>query len=82
MSHYGLSEAEEHQYPPLEEVLPNIKVLTDIGSINREISLVARGEDNRLVSIGGDYKCVVPENTIHSKGKDFFALIDDIISKL
>lgn len=82
MSHCGLSEDDEHQYPSLEEVLPNIKILTDIGSINGEISSVARGEDNRLVSIGGDYKCVVPQNTIHSKGKDFYALIDDIISKL
>lgn len=82
MSYCGLSEDDEHQYPSLEEVLPNIKILTDIGFINGEISSVARGEDNRLVSIGGDYKCVVPENTIHSKGKDFSALIDDIISKL
>lgn len=82
MSHCGLAEDDEHHYPSLEEVLPNIKILTDIGSINREISSVARGEDNRLVSIGGDYKCVIQQNTIHSKGKDFYALIDDIISKL
>lgn len=82
MSHYGFSEDEEHHYPTLEETIPLIKVLTDIGSINGEVSSVARGEDNRLVSIGGDYKCVVPQSTVHSKGKDFSALIDDVISKL
>lgn len=82
MSHCELSEDEEHQYPALEDVLPKIKILTDIGSINVEISSVARGEDNRLVSIGGDYKCIVPQSTVHTKGKDFSALIEDIISKL
>lgn len=82
MSHCGLSEDDEHQYPTLEEVLPHIKILTDIGSINGEVSSVARGENNRLVSIGGDYKCVVPQSTIHSRGKDFSSLIVTIVSKL
>ncbi|MBD5235925.1 MAG: DUF3883 domain-containing protein [Bacteroidales bacterium] len=78
MSHLGVSEDDEHHYPSLMEVLPYIKVLTDIGFINDEISSVALGKDDRLVSIGGDYKCVVPQSTIRAKGQDFSELINAI----
>lgn len=82
MSHLGLSEDDEHLYPSLIEVLPYIKVLTDIGFINSEISSVALGKDDRLVSIGGDYKCVVPQSTIRNKGHDFSELIKVISANL
>lgn len=78
MSHLGVSEDDEHHYPSLIEVLPYIKVLTDIGFINDEISSVALGKDDRLVSIGGDYKCVVPQSTIKTKGQSFSELINAI----
>lgn len=81
MSHFGLSEAEEHHYPALEEVLPHIKVLTDIGSLNREICTIAEGTD-RSVYTGGDYKCVTPPSTIQCHGKNFSALVDIILNKI
>ena len=82
MSHLGLSEDDEHHYPSLIEVLPYIKVLTDIGSINGEISSVALGKDDRLVLIGGDYKCVITQSTIRTKGKNFSELINVISANL
>lgn len=82
MSHYGFSEEDEHQYPALKEVIPRIKVLTNIGTINDEISMVASGSENRLVHIGGDYKCVVPQSTIKSHGQEFSFLVGVITAKI
>lgn len=82
MSHFGLSEAEEHQYPALEAVLPNIKAITDIGTLNREICTIAEGSENRLVFIGGEYKCVIPQSTIQCHGKSFSSLVDIILNKI
>lgn len=82
MSHWGIEDGEEHNYPALEEIIPHIKVLTNIGSINNEISSVANGSGNRLVHIGGDYKCVVPQKTIQSYGQEFSSLISNIVAKI
>lgn len=82
MSHLNLSEVDEHVYPKLEETLPFIKVLTNIGSLNEELYAVATGSDNRLVHIGDEFKCVVPQKTILEQGVSFTSLIDEIISKI
>lgn len=82
MSHFGLSEAEEHKYPNLEEVLPYITAITDIGTLNREIFTIAEGSENRPIFIGGDYKCVVPQSTIQGHGKSFSSLVDIILNKI
>ena len=82
MSHLRLSEEDEHVYPKLEETLPLIKVLTNIGYLNQELDAVVAGSDNRLVHIGGEFKCVVPQATILSQGVSFTSLIDEIMSKI
>lgn len=82
MSHLKLSDEDEHIYPSLEETLPLIKVLPDIGNLNREVADIANGCTNRLVHIGGDFKCVVPQTTIRNHGVSFNSLIDEIISKV
>lgn len=82
MSKYGFSDVEEHRYPALEELLPHIKVLTNIGSLNTEIAQIATGSDNRPVYIGGDYKCVVPQSTIQAQGKSFNSMLEDILNKI
>lgn len=81
MSHCKFSDDDEHVYPPLEEVLPFIKVLLNIGNLNRDVADIANGVNNRPVHIGGDFKCVVPQATI-SHGVEFNFLIDDIVSKV
>ena len=81
MSHCKFSDDDEHVYPPLEEVLPFIKVLLNIGNVNRDVADIANGVNNRPVHIGGDFKCVVPQATI-SHGVEFNFLIDDIVSKV
>lgn len=82
MSHLKLSEEDEHIYPKLEETLPLIKVLTNIGNINKELYAIATGSDNRLVHIGGEFKCVVPQTTIWRQGVSFASFIKEIISKI
>lgn len=82
MSHLKLSDDELHSYPPLEDVFPLIKVLPDIGNLNKEVSDIANGQNKRLVRIGGDFKCVIPQETIRAYGVSFVSLIDTIISKI
>lgn len=82
MSHLKLSDEDEHIYPSLEETLPLIKVLPDIGNLNREVADIASECTNRLVHIGGDFKCIVPQATIQNHGVSFNTLIDEIISKV
>ena len=78
MSHLRFNE-EEHIYPELEEVLPYIKVLPNIGKLNEEVANIANGEDSREVYIGGDYKCIVPQTTIKKEGKNLEDLISIVI---
>ena len=82
MSHLKLSDDELHSYPPLEDVFTLIKVLPDIGNLNKEVSDIANGQNKRLVRIGGDFKCVIPQETIRAYGVSFVSLIDTIISKI
>lgn len=82
MSHSELSDAEERVYPLLDEVLPHIKVLTEIGSLNKEVCMIADGAEERDVYISGDYKCVIPQSTIQKRGADFTSLIDHIAHML
>lgn len=82
MSHLGHVEVEEHHYPSLNEVLPYIKVLSQIGSINKEVASIAEGKHQRLVYVGGDYKCVVPQSTIQEYGNEFSSLVNNIVSAL
>ena len=82
MSHLKLSDEEVHSYPPLNEVFPLIKVLTNIGELNKEVSDIANGQNSRLVRIGGDFKCVIPQETIRIHGVSFTSLIDNIMSKI
>jgi len=81
MSHTHINEDEEHIYPELKEILPYIKVLTNIGSLNEEVANIANGEDSREVYIGGDYKCVVPQTTIKKEGTNWEHLISIILNK-
>ena len=82
MSHLKLTDKEVHSYPPLEDVFPLIKVLPNIGNLNKEVSDIANGQNSRLVHIGGDFKCVVPQKTIQTQGVSFTSLIDIIMSKI
>ncbi len=82
MSHLKLSDEEVHSYPPLNEVFPLIKVLSNIGELNKEVSDIANGQNSRLVRIGGDFKCVIPQETIRIHGVSFTSLIDNIMSKI
>ncbi len=82
MSHLELTDKEVHSYPPLEDVFPLIKVLPNIGNLNKEVSDIANGQNSRLVHIGGDFKCVVPQKTIRTQGVSFTSLIDIIMSKI
>lgn len=82
MYHLKLSDEEVHSYPPLNEVFPLIKVLTNIGELNKEVSDIANGQNGRLVRIGGDFKCVIPQETIRIHGVSFTSLIDNIMSKI
>ena len=82
MSQLNLSNDELHSYPSLDEVSPFIKVLLDIGNLNREVSNIANGQNNRLVHIGGDFKCVIPQTTIHTHGVSLTMFIDEIVSKI
>ena len=82
MSHLKLSDEEVHSYPPLSEVFPLIKVLLNIGDLNKEVSDIANGQNSRLVHIGGDFKCVIPQETIRIYGVSFTSLIDNIVSKI
>lgn len=83
MSHLGISNDNEHKYPMLQETILFIKTLPNIGLLNQEVATIARGSNNRLVHIGGDYKCIVPQSTICSDmGKSLSALVDIITSKI
>lgn len=82
MSHLGLSGNQTHIYPLLEEALPLIKVLDQIGNLNKEVSDIVYGQNNRLVHIGGDFKCVVPQKTIQTYGVGFKRFLDKIINML
>lgn len=82
MSHMHINEEEEHIYPVLEEVLPHIKVLPNIGKLNEEVANIATGTDAREVYIGGDYKCVIPQVTIKKEGRNLENLIPIILNKL
>ena len=82
MSHLKLTDKEVHSYPPLEDVFPLIKVLPNIGNLNKEVSDIANGQNSRLVHIGGDFKCVVTQKTIQTQGVSFTSLIDIIMSKI
>lgn len=82
MSHLGLSGNQTHIYPLLEEALPLIKVLDQIGNLNKEVSDIVYGQNNRLVHIGGDFKCVVPQKTIQTYGVGFKKFLDKIINML
>ena len=83
MSHLGISNDNEHKYPMLQETILFIKTLPNIGLLNQEVATIACGSNNRLVHIGGDYKCIVPQSTICSDmGKSLSALVDIITSKI
>lgn len=82
MSHLRLSDEEAHSYPPVSEIFPLIKVLPNIGDLNKEVSDIANGEKSRLVHIGGDFKCVIPQETIRIYGVSFTSLIDNIMSAI
>lgn len=82
MSHLKFSDEDEHVYPSLEEALPLIKVLPNIGNLNREVADIASECTDQLVHIGGDFKCVVPQTTIRTYGVSFKSLLDEIISKV
>lgn len=82
MSHLGHSSGELHEYPSLDEVLPYIKILTNIGSLTKEISTIIEGTNDTPVYIGGDFQCIVPQHTIQANGKGLSSLITTIVSKL
>ncbi|MDL2244262.1 DUF3883 domain-containing protein [Parabacteroides sp. OttesenSCG-928-J18] len=73
---------ERHEYPPIENTLPRIKVLTNIGTLNEELIKVINRSENDTVHIGGDYKCIVPQEVIKEYGEGFHFLVTHILSKI
>lgn len=82
MSTFGFPKNNEHHYPELEELIPHIKALPNIGLLNREIAAIVEGKDSRPVYIGGDYKCVVPQKTIQTHGISLASMVEDILTKI
>lgn len=81
MTHLG-NQTEEHVYPSVEEALPYIKVITDIGRLCSPFAKISNGDGSEFVYIGGDYKCIVPQSTIKSHGKSILDLIAIILEKI
>lgn len=73
---------DEHTYPTLEETIPYIKVIPNIGDLNRDIAKVAGETASEEVHIGGDYKCVVPQKVISNEGIELPELVALICDRL
>lgn len=80
----GLYEnVERHEYPPIEEVIPRIHCMTNIGMLNEPlISSVKEEQNQETVHIGGDYKCIVPQSVIKSSSVPFDGMLQAIIRKI
>ena len=81
MTGFNISDCEKHIYPPIEDVFCRIKSLINIGELNSNlVNGTFPQNQSDTVHIGGDFKCIVPQNVIQNQGKTFELLLDTIIS--
>lgn len=82
MSQAGVTADEVHEYPPLEKIIPHIKVIANIGQLTKEVESIANDHDGLSVHIGGDFKCIVPQSTIRTHGIGFSEFVELLRKKI
>lgn len=70
-------DVERHEYPNVEETIPRIKSLPNIGKLAEEVEKTTQLADNQI-HLGGTYSCIVPQIVIAEYGIGFDALLDII----
>lgn len=73
---------DNHIYPPLEEILPRIRVLEDIGKLNKDLVRKVKNESfDPHVNLG--YQILVPQDLINSnEGEGFETFLQHLIDKI
>jgi hypothetical protein len=73
---------DNHKYPPLEEIMPRIRVLEHIGNYNKD--LVKKVDNEKLdPHVNPGYQILVPQDLINSdKGEDFETFLHNLIEKI
>lgn len=75
-------DSDYHEYPDVQSTLNRIKCITNIGALNSQLVQIVDNDTENRIHIGGEYKCIVPQNVVLNYGQSFEMMVSLIVNRI